>query len=70
MKSATALLVAHVLLLLTGIIRELKRNALLNDMAGRNLQEAAASAQHEAQAEQLQQRFAMLQQQIQATLQV
>lgn len=49
---------------LLGVVAELKRNALLNDVAGRNAEVASSSAAAEAEEAELLQRFQQLQQRI------
>ncbi|PRW45367.1 N-lysine methyltransferase METTL21A [Chlorella sorokiniana] len=55
---------------LLAVVAELKRNALLNDVQGRNEEVAASAAEALAEAEQLEQRFLQLQQRIDAAMQL
>ncbi|KAL4419236.1 hypothetical protein ABPG77_010678 [Micractinium sp. CCAP 211/92] len=55
---------------LLGVVAELKRNALLNDVAGRNEEVATSAAEAAAEAAELQERFALLQRRIDAAMQL
>ena len=55
---------------LLGVIAELKRNALLNDVAARNAEVAGSAAEAEGEAAALRLQFQALQQRIDATMQV
>ena len=55
---------------LLGVVAELKRNALMNDVAARNAEVASSSAAADAEATELRQRFQQLQQRIDAAMQL
>ena len=55
---------------LLGVVAELKRNALLNDVVSRNAEVAASGAEAEAEAAALQEQLLQLQQRIDAAMQV
>ncbi|PSC68208.1 mediator of RNA polymerase II transcription subunit 22 isoform X3 [Micractinium conductrix] len=55
---------------LLGVVAELKRNALLNDVHGRNAEVASSAAEAEAEAAALRQQLAALQQRLDATSQL
>ena len=55
---------------LLGVVAELKRNALLNDVVSRNAEVAGSGAEAEAEAAALQEQLQQLQQRIDAAMQV